>query len=162
MAFANAFLGVCHSMAHKLGGTHHVPHGLANALLISHVIRYNATGVCVCIEEAVTLLLQLVCSPDNSAYLCETAQLSGYLIVGSCREQAADLQCMFCLAAYRRALQADLLPAVRCARRAGALRRVRRRPGPGRQDQGGEGGQACGVVGLWFGSQTAQVSSLLA
>lgn len=46
MAFANAFLGVCHSMAHKLGGTHHVPHGLANALLISHVIRYNATGVC--------------------------------------------------------------------------------------------------------------------
>jgi hypothetical protein len=43
MAFANAFLGICHSMAHKLGGTHHVPHGLANALLISHVIRYNAT-----------------------------------------------------------------------------------------------------------------------
>jgi acetaldehyde dehydrogenase/alcohol dehydrogenase len=43
MAFANALLGVCHSMAHKLGGTHHVPHGLANALLISHVIRYNAT-----------------------------------------------------------------------------------------------------------------------
>lgn len=46
MAFANAFLGVCHSMAHKLGGTHHVPHGLANAMLISHVIRYNATSVC--------------------------------------------------------------------------------------------------------------------
>jgi acetaldehyde dehydrogenase/alcohol dehydrogenase len=43
MAFANAFLGICHSMAHKLGGTHHIPHGLANALLISHVIRYNAT-----------------------------------------------------------------------------------------------------------------------
>ncbi|WIA31174.1 hypothetical protein OEZ86_001181 [Tetradesmus obliquus] len=43
MAFANAFLGVCHSMAHKLGGTHHIAHGLANALLISHVIRYNAT-----------------------------------------------------------------------------------------------------------------------
>jgi acetaldehyde dehydrogenase/alcohol dehydrogenase len=43
MAFANAFLGICHSMAHKLGGTHHVPHGLANALLITHVIRYNAT-----------------------------------------------------------------------------------------------------------------------
>jgi len=43
MAFANAFLGVCHSMAHKLGSTFHVPHGLANALLISHVIRYNAT-----------------------------------------------------------------------------------------------------------------------
>ncbi|MEB3295714.1 MAG: bifunctional acetaldehyde-CoA/alcohol dehydrogenase [Synechococcales bacterium] len=43
MAFANAFLGICHSMAHKLGATFHVPHGLANALLISHVIRYNAT-----------------------------------------------------------------------------------------------------------------------
>lgn len=43
MAFANAFLGVCHSMAHKLGSTFHVPHGLANALMISHVIRYNAT-----------------------------------------------------------------------------------------------------------------------
>ena len=43
MAFANAFLGVCHSMAHKLGGAFHVPHGLANALLISHVIRFNAT-----------------------------------------------------------------------------------------------------------------------
>jgi acetaldehyde dehydrogenase/alcohol dehydrogenase len=45
MAFANAFLGVCHSMAHKLGAAFHVPHGLANALLISHVIRYNATDV---------------------------------------------------------------------------------------------------------------------
>ncbi len=43
MAFANAFLGVCHSMAHKLGSTFHVPHGLANALMISHVIRYNST-----------------------------------------------------------------------------------------------------------------------
>jgi len=45
MAFANAFLGICHSMAHKLGAAHHVPHGLANALLLSHVIRYNATDV---------------------------------------------------------------------------------------------------------------------
>ncbi len=43
MAFSNAFLGVCHSMAHKIGQSFHVPHGLANALLISHVIRYNAT-----------------------------------------------------------------------------------------------------------------------
>jgi acetaldehyde dehydrogenase / alcohol dehydrogenase len=43
MAFANAFLGICHSMAHKLGATFHLPHGLANALMISHVIRYNAT-----------------------------------------------------------------------------------------------------------------------
>jgi acetaldehyde dehydrogenase/alcohol dehydrogenase len=43
IAFANAFLGVCHSMAHKLGAEFHIPHGLANALLISNVIRYNAT-----------------------------------------------------------------------------------------------------------------------
>lgn len=43
MAFANAFLGVCHSMAHKLGAMFHVPHGLANALLLSYVIEYNAT-----------------------------------------------------------------------------------------------------------------------
>ena len=43
MAFANAFLGVCHSMAHKLGAAFHVPHGLANALLITEVIRFNAT-----------------------------------------------------------------------------------------------------------------------
>lgn len=42
MAFANAFLGVCHSMAHKLGARFHIPHGVANALLISQVIRYNA------------------------------------------------------------------------------------------------------------------------
>ena len=42
IAFANAFLGVCHSMAHKLGATFHLPHGLANALLISNVIRFNA------------------------------------------------------------------------------------------------------------------------
>lgn len=42
MAFANAFLGVCHSMAHKLGAQHHVPHGVANGLLINEVIRFNA------------------------------------------------------------------------------------------------------------------------
>lgn len=42
MAFANAFLGVCHSMAHKLGSEHHVPHGIANALLINEVIKYNS------------------------------------------------------------------------------------------------------------------------
>lgn len=42
MAFANAFLGICHSMAHKLGAAHHIPHGVANALLINEVIRFNA------------------------------------------------------------------------------------------------------------------------
>jgi len=45
MAFANAFLGICHSMAHKLGSFHHLPHGVANALLISHVLRFNAAEV---------------------------------------------------------------------------------------------------------------------
>lgn len=44
MAFANGFLGICHSMAHQLGAAFHIPHGLANALMISHVIRYNATN----------------------------------------------------------------------------------------------------------------------
>ena len=42
MAFANAFLGVCHSMAHKLGAFHHLPHGVANALMIDEVLRFNA------------------------------------------------------------------------------------------------------------------------
>ncbi|WP_251183336.1 bifunctional acetaldehyde-CoA/alcohol dehydrogenase [Anaerocaecibacter muris] len=42
MAFANAFLGVCHSMAHKLGSYHHLPHGMANALLLNEVMRFNA------------------------------------------------------------------------------------------------------------------------
>ena len=45
MAFANAFLGVCHSMAHKLGAFHHLPHGSANALLIRQVLRFNAAEV---------------------------------------------------------------------------------------------------------------------
>lgn len=43
IAFSNAFLGICHSMAHKLGAKFHVPHGIANALLINEVIKYNAT-----------------------------------------------------------------------------------------------------------------------
>ena len=42
MAFANAFLGVCHSMAHKLGSFHHLPHGIANALMLNEVIRFNS------------------------------------------------------------------------------------------------------------------------
>ena len=45
MAFANAFLGVCHSMAHKLGAVHHLPHGIANALMIDEVLRFNASEV---------------------------------------------------------------------------------------------------------------------
>lgn len=45
MAFANAFLGVCHSMAHKLGAFHHIPHGVANALMLEQVMRFNAVEV---------------------------------------------------------------------------------------------------------------------
>lgn len=45
MAFANAFLGVCHSMAHKLGAFHHLPHGVANAILITDIMRFNAADV---------------------------------------------------------------------------------------------------------------------
>lgn len=45
MAFANAFLGVCHSMAHKLGAFHHIQHGVANALMITEVMRFNASEV---------------------------------------------------------------------------------------------------------------------
>ncbi|MGN0467824.1 MAG: bifunctional acetaldehyde-CoA/alcohol dehydrogenase [Acutalibacteraceae bacterium] len=45
MAFANSFLGLCHSMAHKLGSFHHLPHGIANALLICEVIRFNSTEI---------------------------------------------------------------------------------------------------------------------
>ena len=45
MAFANAFLGINHSMAHKLGAFHHLPHGVANALLLTRVIRFNAADV---------------------------------------------------------------------------------------------------------------------
>lgn len=45
MAFANAFLGVCHSMAHKLGAFHHLPHGVANALMIDEVLRFNAAEI---------------------------------------------------------------------------------------------------------------------
>lgn len=45
MAFANAFLGVNHSMAHKLGAFHHLPHGVANAVILTEVMRYNAAEV---------------------------------------------------------------------------------------------------------------------
>lgn len=45
MAFANAFLGICHSMAHKLGAYHHIPHGVANALLLDEVMRFNSQEV---------------------------------------------------------------------------------------------------------------------
>jgi acetaldehyde dehydrogenase/alcohol dehydrogenase len=45
IAFANAFLGICHSMAHKIGAEFHIPHGIANALLLTNTIRFNATNM---------------------------------------------------------------------------------------------------------------------
>ena len=48
MAFANAFLGVCHSMAHKLGAFHHLPHGVANAVILPYVLEFNAP---VCLDR---------------------------------------------------------------------------------------------------------------
>ncbi len=88
MAFANAFLGVCHSMAHKLGGTHHVPHGLANALLISHVIRYNATG-----EYNTLLALQCV----NCREGIQPKSESQHDVAGQQRQESSSvLQAMGC------------------------------------------------------------------
>lgn len=43
MAFANAFLGICHSIAHKIGGEYNIPHGRTNAILLPHIVTYNAT-----------------------------------------------------------------------------------------------------------------------
>ena len=43
LAFANAFLGLCHAMAHQLGAVFHIPHGVANALILPHIISYNAS-----------------------------------------------------------------------------------------------------------------------
>ena len=74
MAFANAFLGVCHSMAHKLGAKFKVPHGLANALLICEVIRYNATDFPVKMGT-----FQLFRAPEAKARF---ARIARYLDIG--------------------------------------------------------------------------------
>lgn len=71
MAFANAFLGVCHSMAHKLGAFHHLPHGIANALLINEVIRFNA-------EEAPTKM-GTFSQYDHPHTLARYAEIADYL-----------------------------------------------------------------------------------
>jgi len=59
MAFSNAFLGVCHSMAHKLGAYHHIAHGVANALLITYVMRYNAEPVPLKWELSHSILIRI-------------------------------------------------------------------------------------------------------
>ena len=72
MAFANAFLGVCHSMAHKLGAYHHLPHGIANALLIELVMRYNADPAPVKWEPSPSIH-----NPHAKERYCEVARFVG-------------------------------------------------------------------------------------
>ncbi len=74
MAFANAFLGICHSMAHKLGAFHHLPHGVANALMIEEVIRFNAS-------EAPTKM-GTFSQYDHPHTLARYAEIADYLGLG--------------------------------------------------------------------------------
>lgn len=74
MAFANAFLGVCHSMAHKLGAFHHLPHGVANALMIEEVLRFNAS-------EAPTKM-GTFSQYDHPHTLARYAEIADYLKLG--------------------------------------------------------------------------------
>ena len=69
MAFANAFLGMCHSMAHKIGGEWHVPHGLANAILLPHVIRYN--GEILPIKLSTWPKYNHYCAAEKFAEICD-------------------------------------------------------------------------------------------
>ncbi|MDP4118620.1 MAG: bifunctional acetaldehyde-CoA/alcohol dehydrogenase [Bacillota bacterium] len=71
MAFANAFLGVCHSMAHKLGSFHHLPHGVANALMIDEVLRFNA--------EEIPVKMGTFSQYDHPHTLARYAEIADYL-----------------------------------------------------------------------------------
>ena len=75
MAFANSFLGLCHSMAHKLGAMFHIPHGVANALLIRQVIRYNATD---CPKKQATFpQYKYPCAVERYAQIADNLGLGG-------------------------------------------------------------------------------------
>ncbi len=75
MAFANSFLGLCHSMAHKLGAMFHVPHGVANALLIRQIIKYNATD---CPKKQATFpQYKYPCAIDRYAQIADELKLGG-------------------------------------------------------------------------------------
>lgn len=75
MAFANSFLGLCHSMAHKLGAMFHIPHGVANALLIRQVIRYNATD---CPKKQATFpQYKYPCAVERYAQIADELKLGG-------------------------------------------------------------------------------------
>ena len=74
MAFANAFLGVCHSMAHKLGSYHHLPHGVSNALLIEHTLRFNA--------DEIPRKMGTFSQYDHPMALPKYSQIADYLGIG--------------------------------------------------------------------------------
>ena len=75
MAFANAFLGLCHSMAHKLGALFHIPHGVANALLIRQIIKYNATD---CPQKQATFpQYKYPCAIERYAQIADELKLGG-------------------------------------------------------------------------------------
>ena len=79
MAFANAFLGVCHSMAHKLGAFHHLPHGVANALMIEQVLRFNA--------EEVPAKMGTFPQYDHPHTLARYAEIADYLGISGATEE---------------------------------------------------------------------------
>ena len=79
MAFANAFLGVCHSMAHKLGAFHHLPHGVANALMIEEVLRFNAAEV--------PAKMGTFPQYDHPHTLARYAEVADYLKVGGATDE---------------------------------------------------------------------------
>ena len=75
MAFANSFLGLCHSMAHKLGAMFHIPHGVANALLIRQVMKYNATD---CPKKQATFpQYKFPCAVERYAQIADELKLGG-------------------------------------------------------------------------------------
>ena len=83
MAFANAFLGICHSMAHKLGASHHLPHGVANALMIDEVLRFNA--------EEVPVKMGTFPQYDHPHTLARYAEVAEYLgITGSSDQEKLE------------------------------------------------------------------------
>ena len=79
MAFANAFLGVCHSMAHKLGAFHHLPHGVANALMITQVMRFNAAEL--------PAKMGTFSQYDHPHTLARYAQIADYLKLGGTTDE---------------------------------------------------------------------------
>jgi acetaldehyde dehydrogenase/alcohol dehydrogenase len=79
MAFANAFLGVCHSMAHKLGAAHHLPHGVANALMIGEVLRFNAVEI--------PAKMGTFSQYDHPRTLARYAEIADYLGIQGCNDE---------------------------------------------------------------------------